>query len=143
VRLLDETGAPMATERVSFISPSADEATQTVLVKTAISSTLSGRVRAEQFVRVRVIWSANPALTVPLAAVTRIGGQHFVFVAEAADAGGLVARQRPVRVGSLVGNDYLLLEGLAAGDRVIVAGVQKIGEGSAVSAGPPAAGGSR
>jgi multidrug efflux pump subunit AcrA (membrane-fusion protein) len=91
--------------------------------------------------RARVIWSTAPALTVPLTAVTRISGQYFVFVAEAAEGGGLVARQRPVDVGDLVGNDYLVRGGLKPGDRVIVAGVQKIGDGAPVSAAAPTGGG--
>ena len=137
VRVLDETGAVVANEQVTFVSPSADDATQTVLVKTPISRR-GGALRAAQFVRARVIWSTEPALTIPLVAVTRIGGQYFVFVAEPGPGGGLVAHQKPVTVGPLVGNDYLLAGGLKAGDKVIVAGVQKIGEGSPVTAGPPA-----
>ena len=36
--LLDETGRTIATERINFISPSVDDATQTVLVKTPVSA---------------------------------------------------------------------------------------------------------
>ncbi len=86
VHLLDEAGAVRTSERVNFISPSVDDATQTVLVKTAI--TAPGEVlRADQFVRARIAWSTAPALTVPLVAVTRISGQYFVFVADAGDGG--------------------------------------------------------
>lgn len=137
IHVLDDAGLVVATERVGFISPSADDATQTVLVKTPISAR-GGALRADQFVRVRVVWSMAPALTVPLVAVTRISGQYFVFVAEPGPGGGLVARQRPVTVGPLVGNDYLVAGGLKAGDKVIVAGVQKIGDGAPVAPGPPA-----
>jgi multidrug efflux pump subunit AcrA (membrane-fusion protein) len=117
---------------VTFISPSVEDATQTVLVKTPVSPR-GGAVRSEQFVRARLIWSSAPALTIPLVAVTRISGGFFVFVAEPGPGGGLVAHQRPVTVGPLVGNDYLLLGGLKTGDKVIVAGIQKIGEGSPVT----------
>ena len=48
-----------------------------------------------QYVRARIIWSNEPALTVPVVAVNRIGGQYFVFVAEAG-AKGVVARQKPI-----------------------------------------------
>jgi RND family efflux transporter MFP subunit len=135
VRILDEAGAVVASERVTFISPSADDAMQTVLVKTPIASR-GGAVRSDQFVRARLVWSNEPALTVPLVAVTRISGQFFVFVAEAGKDGGLVARQRPVVVGDLVGNDYIAKGGLKAGDKVIVAGIQKIGDGTPVTAAP-------
>jgi len=135
VHLLDEAGQPIATERINFISPSVDDAMQTVLVKTPVAA--KGMWRADQFVRARVVWTTSPALTVPVVAVSRISGQFFVFVAESAN-GGLVARQRPVSVGTMTGNDYVVSSGLKAGDKVIVAGVQKIGDGAPVMAAPPA-----
>ena len=39
----------------------------------------------------------------------------------------------PVELGELVGNDYVVLKGLSAGDRLIVSGVQKIGDGAPVA----------
>ena len=50
-----------------------------------------------------------------------------------------MARQRPIELGPLVGNDYLVTKGLAVGDRLIVSGVQKIGDGAPVA--PTPAGG--
>ena len=70
-------------------------------------------------------------LTVPAVAVTRINGQYFAFVAEPAGK-GFVAHQRSVKLGDLVGNDYIVVDGLKAGERLIVSGVQKIGEGAPV-----------
>lgn len=134
VQLLDGAGEVTATERVSFISPSVDDNTQTVLVKTSVATRPTWR--ADQFVRARVVWTTRPALTVPVVAVTRISGQFFVFVAEAA-GGGLVAKQKPVGVGPMSGNDYVITSGLTAGDKVIVAGIQKIGDGAPVTAAPP------
>ena len=46
---------------------------------------------------------------------------------------GSVARQRPIEVGDLVGNDYVVKSGLAAGDRLVVSGIQKIGDGAPVT----------
>jgi RND family efflux transporter MFP subunit len=136
VQVLNDDGAVAATERINFISPSVDDATQTVLVKTPIASR-GGALRTDQSVRARIVWSTAPTLTVPLVAVSRISGQYFVFVAEPGEGGGLVARQRPMTVGPLVGNDYVVMGGLKAGDKVIVAGVQKIGDGAPVAPGPP------
>ncbi len=84
-----------------------------------------------QYVRARIIWSNDPGLVVPLVAVNRIGGQYFVFVAEDGEQ-GTVARQRPVSLGEVVGEDYLVRSGLKPGDRVIVSNLQKIGDGSPV-----------
>ncbi|HVQ40763.1 MAG TPA: efflux RND transporter periplasmic adaptor subunit [Vicinamibacterales bacterium] len=136
VKFLDSNGAEIVTERVNFISPSVDETTQTVLVKTP-AATRGGAFRSDQFVRARVIWSSAPALTVPVGAVSRISGQFFAFVAEPGDGGQLIAHLRPITVGTLANNEYLVTGGLKAGDKVIVAGTQKIGEGAPVTAAPP------
>ena len=45
------------------------------------------------------------------------------------DGGNTVARQKGVTLGPLVGNDYLLLGGLKEGERIVVSGIQKIGDG--------------
>jgi RND family efflux transporter MFP subunit len=145
VRIVNEVGAVVAEERVSFISGSVDDETQTVLVKAPLESTTTA-FRTDQFVRVRLVFSTVPGLTVPVVSVVRINGQYFAFVAEAGKDGGLVAHQRAVTLGPVVGNEYLVVSGLKAGDRLIVGGLQKIGDGAPVQvlpsrgAAPPPAG---
>jgi RND family efflux transporter MFP subunit len=140
VRIVDDAGKSIATTELNFISPSVDTATQSVLVKAPLSS--SGEFRIDQFVRAHVVWSNAPSLTVPLVAVSRINGQHFVFVAESGQGGTTIARQRPIEVGPVVGNDYVVLSGLKEGERLIVSGVQKIGDGTPVMTSPPGGAGS-
>jgi RND family efflux transporter MFP subunit len=140
VHLIDDRGGVLATERLSYVSASVEGATQSVLVKASLEKT--GGLRTEQFVRARVVWSETPSLTVPIVALNRVGGQFFAYVAESGDAGATVARQRAVEPGPVVGNDYIVRSGLKAGDKLIVSGVQKIGDGSPVrilAAGPAAA----
>ena len=60
---------------------------------------------------------------VPVLAVTRQGGQSFVFLAKQQD-GHFVASQIPVVLGDTVGNTYSVTSGLNAGDRVIVSSTQ-------------------
>ena len=135
VRIVDETGATIASERISFISPSVDDSTQTVLVKTPL--TPKGTLfRTEQFVRAHIVFSTVPGLTVPVVALSRINGQYFAFVAEPGEGGATVAKQKSVQVGQVIGNDYVLLGGLKAGDKLIVSGIQKIGDGAPVTAMP-------
>ncbi len=131
VELLDSSGAVIASNPVTFIAPRADDATQSVLVKATLRQMPPG-LRVMQYVRARVVWSNDPALAVPVVAVSRLAGQHFVFVAEKAQQ-GFVARQKPVTLGSVVGEDYIVRGGLVAGDRVIVSNVQKIGDGAPVN----------
>jgi len=135
VHLVDDQGAVLATEALSFVSPSVDGATQSVLAKAALEK--GERLRTEQFVRARVVWSERPALTAPVIALNRIGGQYFAYVAEGADT-GTVARQRVVEPGPVVGNDYLIRSGLKPGERLIVSGVQRIADGAPVKVTPAA-----
>jgi RND family efflux transporter MFP subunit len=134
VRILDDSGAVIADEKVSFIAPSVDDATQTVLVKTPLESS-HGHFRTEQFVRAQVVFNTTPSLTMPIVAATRINGQYFAFVAEKG-AQGTVARQRAVTIGTTTGNEYVVQSGLKAGEQLIVSGVQKIADGAPVTAMP-------
>ena len=131
VRIVDDAGQTIATTQVNFISPSVDTNTQSVLVKAALQG--DAPFRTDQFVRTHLVWDSEPRLTVPLVAVTRINGQYFVYVADKGDNGMVVARQRAVQLGPIVGNDYVVLGGLKDGERLIVSGVQKIGDGMPVN----------
>jgi RND family efflux transporter MFP subunit len=139
LRLVDDGGAALLSTHVTFVAASVDDGTQTVLVKAPVEAR-AGQFRAEQFVRAQIVWSSQPGLTVPVLATQRINSQYFVFVA--APAGdGFVARQRPVTLGPLIGSAYVVLGGLSPGDRLIMSGTQKIGDGAPVQALPPSGGG--
>jgi RND family efflux transporter MFP subunit len=125
VQLLDQEGAVVSNNQITFVAPRVDDATQTVLVKSALREAPPA-IRLQQFVRARIIWRNAPGLTIPVTAVTRISGQYFCYVAEKTPQ-GLVARQRPLEVGELSGNDYVVTGGLKAGDQVVVSGIQKVG----------------
>lgn len=131
-QILDGDGKVVASNPISFVAPRVDPATQTVLAK-ALLRDAPPSVRVQQFVKLRVIWRSTPGLTVPINAVTRINGQYFCFVAEQT-ANGLVARQKPLQVGEVKGNDYIVKSGLKTGDKLIVSGIQKVAEGAPVKA---------
>ena len=131
VQIVDGSGNVLADSRISFLSPQVDNTTQTVLVKARISNN-EERLRNMQFIRARVIWGMRQGPVVPVLAVSRIGGQYFVFVAEDQN-GKLVAHQKPLRVGEMVGNNYVVLEGIKPGDKVIVSGTQFLIDGAAVT----------
>jgi multidrug efflux pump subunit AcrA (membrane-fusion protein) len=69
---------------------------------------------------------------VPVLAVQRINGQFFAFVA-VKEANGTVARQRLLKLGEIIGNNYPVLEGLKPGDHVIVSGTQFLQDGAPVT----------
>jgi len=131
VQFVDSTGRVLADGRLRFLSPEVDNQTQTVLVKTIIDNK-TGTLRTAQFVRARVIWDTHPRPVIPVLAVSRNSGQYFAFVAEGKD-GSLVARQRPLRIGEIVGNDYVVIEGIKPGDRVIVSGTQLLLDGAPIT----------
>ncbi|HEX4567828.1 MAG TPA: efflux RND transporter periplasmic adaptor subunit [Vicinamibacterales bacterium] len=131
-QLLDENGKVTATNPLTFVAPRVDPATQTVLAKSLLR-TSPPAVKVQQFVRARIIWRSVSGLLIPITAVSRVNGQYFCFIAERSGQ-GLVARQRPVEVGELQGNDYIVKGGLKAGDQLIVSGIQKIADGAPVRA---------
>jgi RND family efflux transporter MFP subunit len=137
VRIIDDAGQTITTSTVNFVSPSVDTGTQSVLVKAPLPP--NAPFRTDQFVRTTLVWDNQPGLTVPLVAVLRINAQHFVYVVEKGEGGTMVARQRAVRLGPIVGNDYTVVSGLAEGETLIVSGIQKIGDGMPVSVTAPGA----
>jgi len=74
-------GDPVAIGQIQFISPQVDQNAQALLVKARFPNP-NGRLRDEQFARARIIWDENDSVVVPTSAVTRLGGQAFVFAAE-------------------------------------------------------------
>jgi RND family efflux transporter MFP subunit len=130
VEILDADGKVAATNPITFVAPRVDDATQTVLVKSALREKPPS-VRTQQFIRSRIVWRSIEGLTIPITAVTRINGKYFCYVVEKTDK-GTIARQRPIDVGDLLGNDYVVKSGLLPGDRLIVSGIQKIGDGAPV-----------
>lgn len=133
VEIVDGQGQVLARNPITFIAPRADDETQSVQVKARLAA-VPPDMRVLQYVRARIVWSDDPTLTVPVNAVSRMAGQYFVFVAEAGEQ-GTVARQKPIVVGEIVGDDYVVRSGLAAGERVIVSNLQKIGDGAPVKVG--------
>lgn len=137
VRLVDDRGQTLATNPLTFVSPTVDTATQSVLAKARLVDG-RGQFRSDQFVRARIVWSTAPGLTVPVTGVMRINAQFFAFVAEKSDQ-GLTAKQKPVRLGDIINNEYIVLDGLRPGEQLIVGGLQKIRDGAPVMPAPPAA----
>ncbi len=130
VEILDEAGKPMERLRIDFISPQVDTGTQTLLLKAAVPNRVPG-VRNDQQVHARLIWSEQKMPVIPVTAVSRLSGKIFAFVAEG-QGQQIVAHQKVIQVGDLVGNDYVVLDGLKPGERLIVSNVQLLVDGMPV-----------
>jgi len=131
VQVLAGDGKILADSRVSFVSPQVDNTTQTVLVKARIANS-NDALRQSQFIRARIVWGTHQNPQVPILAVSRLAGQYFAFVAEPKNDGSYVARQKPLKIGQTVGNDYEVQEGINPGDKVIVSGTQFLLDGAPV-----------
>jgi len=130
VDLTDNNGKLLEKTKIDFLSPEVDSTLQSILVKAPVHSSLEV-LRNAQLVKARVIWSTTPMAVVPVLAVTRQGGQSFVFVARA-QGGHVFAKQTPVTLGDTVGNNYSIPSGLTPGDKVIVTNTQFLVDGMPV-----------
>jgi RND family efflux transporter MFP subunit len=127
VEIVDSAGQVMAESRITFISPEVDNTTQAVLVKASIANH-QDRLRTLQFIRARIVWGTHQGPVVPVLAVSRVGGQYFAFLAEP-EGGKLVAHQQPLQLGDMVGNDYVVIDGIKPGDKIVVSGTQFLVDG--------------
>ncbi len=129
--------------RISFISPTANRDAQAILAKVIFKN--DGSLRNNQYVRVRIIWDRQPGFLIPTTAVTSIGAQKFIYVAQpqssdgkdgdnknSGSSGGLVARQTPVVLGSIQGQSYQVISGVKAGERVAVSRILELRDGAAI-----------
>ena len=137
VRLVDENQKPLAETSVTFISPQVDTETQTVLAKALVANS-AVKLRIAQQVRAQVRWSVHTGPVVPILSVVRINGQFFAFVASK-ESNGTFARQKVLKVGEPLGNDYPVLNGLQGGEHVITSGTQFMQDGMPVMEQAPAA----
>jgi RND family efflux transporter MFP subunit len=130
VRLLGETGESVSDTHITFVSPQVETDTQTVLAKAAVENA-KAKLRIAQQVRAQVTWGSHDGPVVPVLAVLRINGQAFIFVA-VNEGKGTVARQKLLKLGETTGDNYTVLDGLKAGDHIIVSGTQFLQDGAPV-----------
>ena len=133
VEVLNAQKEAIALGKIDFISPNVTSDSQLVLAKAFFNNDIQGKLLNRQFIPARIIWDSGKGILVPSSAIFRIGGQGFVFVAEKNPEGeGLIAKQRPIKLGKIHGNSYEVLEGLQTGEKIITAGILKVQEGSPI-----------
>jgi membrane fusion protein (multidrug efflux system) len=131
VELQDGTRHPVAAE-LTFVDNAVEPASGTVRAR-AVMPNPDGALVPGQFVRARVegITLAD-AVTVPRRAVMSSAQGSFVWLVGEGDTVEL----RPVRLGAMVGDRSVVLEGLSGGERVVVEGVLKVQPGVKVAIAP-------
>jgi membrane fusion protein (multidrug efflux system) len=125
------------TGAITFADPSYNPTTGTFLLRATVNNP-AGVLRPNQYVRVRLTGAIRPnAVVVPQRAVQQSAKGHFVWVVNAQNK----AELRPVVVGEWKGEGWLISEGLANGDKVVVDGGVRLSAGADVKAAaytPPA-----
>jgi membrane fusion protein (multidrug efflux system) len=116
-----------------FIDRAVDTKTGTLRVRAEFPNKKK-LLRPGMFARVHVdIGKRSDAITVPERAIVSLQGKTFVW---AVSPEGKVS-QRPVTTGEQVGSVFIIEEGLKAGEKIVVEGVNKLREGIPVNAAAP------
>jgi RND family efflux transporter MFP subunit len=131
VELIDpNTKKRLVTGSINFISAEVDTGTQAVLAKARFSNK-GGNLREGQFVKARVIWSERSGVLLPTVAVSNVGAQSFVFVAQKTGSKQTVRRQ-PVKLGAIQGQSYQVIDGVKPGDQIAVTRILNLKDGSPI-----------
>lgn len=105
--------------KVTYVAGMLDKASRTVLARIELANK-DGRLKPEMFAKARIEASDTPAtahLVIPDDAIVLLQGQPTVFVAE-----GEGFAPRAIDVGEKRGGSTLVRSGVAAGDKLVVAG---------------------
>jgi membrane fusion protein (multidrug efflux system) len=107
---------------ILFLQRQIDASTGTLQMEAAFANP-QRLIRPGQFARVRAVYEeVKGAVVIPAKAILEIQGQFAVYVV---GEGNKVA-YRPVKVGPIVGQLRVIEEGLKAGEKVVIEGVQRI-----------------
>ncbi len=125
--LIDSLGGREVEGEITFISELADDRARTTRVEISVEN--AGRLlRSGQIVRVRLTRQVlTDVVMIPLRAVIPREQDRVVYVVD-----GETASRRLVKLGFMKGIDVRVLEGLSAGDRLIVEGHRFVGPGQSV-----------
>jgi membrane fusion protein, heavy metal efflux system len=104
--------------RVSRIADTVDPQTRTVKVQAELDNR-TGRFRPEMYGSIHHVEATAPTAVIPAAAVMQDGNRSVVFV----DGGHGRFEERTISVGKPVGQRVRVLNGVRAGDSVVVDGV--------------------
>jgi membrane fusion protein (multidrug efflux system) len=113
--------------RLNFASSSVDASLGTVQMRAEFANP-SLQVLPGQYVKVRVVSGSQEAIVVPQTAIMQNEGGRFVWTVNAEGK----AAPRQIKVGNWLGADWVVLEGLSAGDTVILDNLIRLRQGAAV-----------
>lgn len=114
--------------RFDFIDRNVDPTTGSILVQVSFPNP-EKLIRPGQFARIRVVAERiDDAILVPQRSVSELQGLMRVFVVGSDNK----VEERTVEVGPTLGSEWLIRDGLAAGEQVVYEGLQKVADGVVV-----------
>ncbi|MDQ1064336.1 MULTISPECIES: efflux RND transporter periplasmic adaptor subunit [Stenotrophomonas] len=116
----------VVTGRIRAVTPGVDAQTRTGTLYADLPE--PGTLKPGVYVEGRIVTGEGPVLTLPTAAIVQRDGHSYVFTVNDKQQ---AARLR-VRTGQAVQGRTAILEGVKAGDRVVVDGAGFLGEGDRV-----------
>jgi len=120
------------TGTIATVRSRVDPLTRTVTVR-AILPNPDQRLRPGLLMSIRLYKNARESLLIPEGAVIQRGERSFVFAVDAGDGDGPPsARNREVRLGARIPGKVEVLDGLTAGERVIIHGLMQVRDGQAL-----------
>jgi membrane fusion protein (multidrug efflux system) len=125
VELADGSAYPLP-GKLNFSGSTVDAATGTVQMRAALPNPKLALLPG-QYVRLQVVAGTQQAIVVPQTAVVQNEGGRYVWIIE-----NQKAIQRQIRAGSWLGADWVVLDGLKAGDQVIVDNLVRLRPGAPV-----------
>lgn len=132
VQIVGSSDSQPTTAEILAIDARVDPATR----NTTIRAKITDRSRAPSpgaSVRVEVpVGAPSSAVAIPASALRKGPSGDHVFVIEADESGALRAHTRTVKVATLSGDEIVLADGLAAGERVAASGSFKLREAALV-----------
>lgn len=111
---------------ISVIDRAVDPQTGTLRVRLTFPNP-EHRLRSGMSATLRLLATSDQAVLIPFKAVTEQLGEFFVYVADSSKVS-----QRKVALGTQIGRDIIIRDGLKPGEVIVVEGVQNLREGSVI-----------
>ncbi|WP_019668116.1 efflux RND transporter periplasmic adaptor subunit [Eudoraea adriatica] len=113
---------------VQFLGRAIDSETGSILVQATFNNT-KGLLRPGMYAKIQVEFEiAEDAILVPQKCVSELQGRYSVFVVDE----GNIVKSKEVEVSDRIGDLWLIKEGLAENEQVLIDGLQKVTSGMVV-----------
>ncbi len=117
--------------KVREIAPQADSVTRTRRIRMTLDNP-SDSYRLGSIVTARSLDHETAVMSLPLSALLEEDGKSFVWVVDEAQKR---VRKQPISIGRKTGHEFIVLEGVDPGMRIVTAGVHALTDGQEISFG--------